>query len=55
MHNIIIILETKKYDRIILPDDGFRTGLANLKINAQKILEYIDDKVEKLKVIVHNM
>ena len=55
IENIIIILKTGKYKGIILPADGFGTGLANLKINAPKTLKYIEDKVNELKEIVKVM
>lgn len=49
----LILLESEFYDGIILPRDGFGTGLAKMKIFAPKTLEYLNGQIKKR--IVHSM
>ena len=42
------IIKSKKYKGIILPEDGIGSGLAKLKENAPKTLEYINNKIKLL-------
>ncbi len=44
-----IIKKSNNYKGIILPEDGFGTGLAKLHINAPKTLEYINKRIIELK------
>jgi hypothetical protein len=39
----LIIIESKKYDEIIFPSDGFGTGLAKLATCSPKTLKFIND------------
>lgn len=41
-------IQQSKYDTIVIAKDGYGTGLANLKINAPKTLQYIDQKLKEL-------
>lgn len=41
----LIIFESKKYDEIVFPSDGFGTGLASLATRAPKTLKFINDMV----------
>jgi len=47
LDRIIETVETTqpKYEYIVLPEDGFGTGLARLKTHAPRTLEYIDREV----------
>lgn len=47
-----VIKKAKLYKGIVLPKDGFGTGLARLKYFAPKTLEYINCKVEELVKIL---
>ncbi len=47
-----VVEKAKLYKGIVLPKDGFGTGLAKLKYYAPKTLEYINCKVEELKKIL---
>lgn len=44
-----IILRSKKYKAVVLPEDGFGTGLADLANRAPKTFKYLKNTVEKLK------
>lgn len=52
IQKIKLVLKNKKYRGIILPEDGLGTGLANLKENAPKTLEYLNSELDKLKIYV---
>jgi hypothetical protein len=45
-----ILLKAEFYDGIILPRDGFGTGLARLPLLAPKTLEYLNEQI-KLKIV----
>jgi hypothetical protein len=45
-----ILLQAEFYDGIILPRDGFGTGLAKLDILAPKTFEYLNQQI-KLKIL----
>lgn len=47
-----IINASQKYDYVVLPRDGFGTGLAKLKENAPETLNYINQRIEVLKKII---
>lgn len=49
---IMITLKTNNYKGIVLPEDGFGTGLARLNTFAPKTLQYINNKVDELKEYV---
>ncbi len=49
---IMITLKTNDYKGIVLPEDGFGTGLARLNTFAPKTLQYINNKVNELKEYV---
>jgi len=44
-----IIKKSQNYKGIVLPEDGFGTGLSKLHINAPKTLAYINQQIEQLK------
>ncbi len=44
-----VLEKAKNYKGIVLPKDGFGTGLAELPTRAPKTLEYINKKIEELK------
>ncbi len=41
-----ILIKSEKYDAIILPEDGFGTGLAKLPLFAPKTLEYLNEQIQ---------
>ena len=43
----LILLESEFYDGIMLPRDGFGTGLARLNLFAPKTFEYLNEQVKK--------
>lgn len=45
---ILSEVKDKNYDGIVLPKDGFGTGLAKLNVYAPKTLEYIQSRIEEL-------
>ncbi len=45
-----ILLQAEFYDGIMLPRDGFGTGLAKLNILAPKTFEYLNEQI-KLKIL----
>lgn len=45
---ILCEVTNKNYDGIVLPKDGFGTGLAKLNIYAPKTLEYIQSRINEL-------
>ncbi|AEQ32694.1 hypothetical protein CE11_00477 [Megavirus courdo11] len=50
INNIINL--SKKYDYVVLPRDGFGTGLAKLKENAPETLNHINQRIEFLKKVI---
>lgn len=48
INSILCEVKNKKYTGIVLPKDGFGTGLAKLSIYAPKTLEYIKLKINEL-------
>nr|WBF70815.1 hypothetical protein [Megavirus caiporensis] len=50
INNIINV--SKKYDYVVLPRDGFGTGLAKLKEKAPETLKYINQRIEFLKMVI---
>ncbi len=44
-----VLEKAKNYKGIVLPKDGFGTGLAELPTRAPKTLEYINKKIGELK------
>ena len=44
--HILSILKSNKYDTLVLPFDGFGTGLANLDTKAPKTFEFLLEIVE---------
>ena len=43
-----LLIEAKNYKGIILPKDGFGTGLAKLHKNAPNTLKYLNNKIKEL-------
>lgn len=42
------IIDSNKYEVLVLPEDGLGTGLANLSKNAPRTLEYLNGKIAEL-------
>jgi hypothetical protein len=42
LENIIKVFSKGEYDKLVLPKDGFGTGLAKLDIKAPKTLQFLD-------------
>jgi hypothetical protein len=47
-----LIDKSKNYNRVVLPKDGFGTGLADLPNRAPKTYDYLVEAIEKLKNII---
>jgi hypothetical protein len=51
-----ILLKSEFYEYIVLPRDGFGTGLARLSIMAPNTFEYLNDEIDKkIKIYEDNV
>ena len=47
-----IILRSKSYKYVVLPEDGFGTGLARLPTKAPKTYNYLLESIDRLKKLI---
>ena len=51
INNIIKNFMKKKYTRLVIPSNGFGTGLSKLNIKAPKTFKYLESKINAIKIL----
>ena len=51
INNIIKKFMKKKYTRLVIPSNGFGTGLSKLNIKAPKTFKYLEKKINAIKIL----
>ena len=51
INNIIKNFMMKKYTRLVIPSNGFGTGLSKLNIKAPKTFKYLESKINAIKIL----
>ena len=51
INKIIKKFMKKKYTRLVIPSNGFGTGLSKLNIKAPKTFKYLETKINAIKIL----